>query len=210
VRRLLLVDTAAAYEGSRVASADALLIGAGVAMPSGQEPGLHLPHFALVPAGSAPWHSDLRGWGERLAGVALDGAEPREIERAAGRLAVLEAELDRPADSLATIALAGSPASVLQMAQLTGSMPRLRALVLDQAALCKALGVGAEASAVRTASGLLVLAAHAAGVPALLLAGPGLSDEGFASLARAGKRDGFSGLVASTPAQLALAAAAFQ
>ena len=125
-----------------------------------------------------------------------------DIQRLAAKLAVHEAEAGLMAGATGILAAAAdTPAGVLALAGVPGASPRLRALVWDGDRLAAALGTGATAQPCRQARGLLRLAAAAAGVPAFDTA-PN-SGAALAARCRAAARDGFAGLLASRPADVA-------
>ncbi|WP_237477020.1 aldolase/citrate lyase family protein [Lichenibacterium dinghuense] len=139
--------------------------------------------------------------------VLLPGAVgTRDLQHLAAKLAVREAEHGLAAGSTRIAAApADTAAGVLALGTLPGATPRLLALLWDPAALASALGVGAGASPVRHARDLLLLAAAAAGVPAI---DRGLPGGGLAAGCAAARRDGFAGCVVRRPDEIATAAAA--
>ncbi len=130
--------------------------------------------------------------------VLLPGAVgARDLQHLAARLAVREAEHRLAAGRTRIVAMAAdTPAGVLALASLPGASPRLMALGWDPAALAAALGVGPDAAPLRTARDLLLIAAAAAGVPALDCGAAGGDATDAPDAAR---RDGFVGRLARGP-----------
>ncbi len=125
--------------------------------------------------------------------VLLRGAVgARDIQHLAAKLAVREAEHGLPQGRTGILAApADAPDGVLALPGLAGASPRLRGLVWDAGRLAAALGVAdAAAGPCRDARSLVVLAAAAAGVPALD------GSPGAAEACADAARDGFSGVVA--------------
>lgn len=129
----------------------------------------------------------------------------RDLQHLGAKLAVREAELGLPAGRIGILAAgADTPAGVLALAGLAGASPRLRALVWDAGRLARALGLSDPAAApLLRARDLLLIAAAAAGVPALVLPEPGRALD---ALCAAAARDGFAGIVARHPGEVAGAA----
>ncbi len=118
----------------------------------------------------------------------------RDLQHLAAKLAVGEAEHGLAAGRTRILAIAAdTPAGVLALASLPGATPRLMALGWDAAALAAALGVGPDAAPLRTARDLLLIAAAAAGVPALDC---GHAGDEPADAPDAARRDGFAGRLA--------------
>ena len=114
-------------------------------------------------------------------------------------------------DDGATRILAGAadtPAGVLDLHGYREAGPRLAGLVLGRADLSAMLGTAAQPAAplnrpLRLAGALLVLAAAAAGVPAIDAPFADIHDaDGLATEAEAARRDGYAGKVAIDPAQV--------
>ncbi len=121
----------------------------------------------------------------------------RDLQHLAAKLAVREAERGLAAGRTRIVAMAAdTPAGVLALASLSGASPRLMALGWDPAALAAALGVGPHAAPLRTARDLLLIAAAAAGVPALDC---GAAGDEPADAPDAARRDGFAGRLARGP-----------
>lgn len=150
---------------------------------------------------------------DSLVSVAPDGVFLRacagraNLRQLAVKLAVREAKAGLP-DGVTKIAafVGGDPSAVLALATCAGATPRLAALAFDEAGLRAAMGLDeAGAAPIATARALVVLAASAAGVPAL--APPvARGDEGAYAVAR---RDGFSGAITLEAAQIERVHAAF-
>ena len=106
-------------------------------------------------------------------GIFLEGAEGgASVQHLAAKLAVFEARTGLADGAMTIIAgAAGTPAAVFALASYKGCSPRLTALYCESGALARALGLdpwpGVVPSPVAVARGLVVLAAAAAGVPAL-------------------------------------------
>lgn len=94
----------------------------------------------------------------------LDTVGPADVTRVAARLAVAEAETNRSGAPI--LAHVGSAAGVAALAGFGRPSPRLAGIVLDGPALAVSLG-GAAGPAADTARGLTLIAAAAAGVPAI-------------------------------------------
>ena len=139
-------------------------------------------------------------------GVLLRGAVgARDFQHLGAKLAVREAELGLPAGRIGILAAAAdTPAGVLALSGLAGASPRLRALVWEAGPLARALGLGDPAAGpLLRARDLLVLAAAAAGVPALAMPEPGRT---LADSCADAARDGFAGMVARGPGEVAVIA----
>lgn len=131
-------------------------------------------------------------------GVVLQAAEGAEsVQQLGSRLAVFEAEADVADGAIRIVAELSTPAGLLSCAALARASPRLQALLFGRAALASALGTEEDSAPVETARALLVLAAAAAGAPALdaPCRDPGkLQEECLAA-----RRDGFLGKCAVSP-----------
>jgi citrate lyase subunit beta/citryl-CoA lyase len=140
--------------------------------------------------------------------VLLPGAVGgRDLQHLAAKLAVREAVHALAAGSSAIIAVpADTAAGVLALPTLAIARPRLVALAWDPAALAAALGIAVGASPVRAARDLLLLAAAAAGIPALDC---GVAGNDVSPACAGARRDGFAGRLARGPAEPAIIAAAF-
>jgi citrate lyase subunit beta/citryl-CoA lyase len=166
-------------------------------------------------------------WAGDLAAAVAAGADavmlPKaaglaDIERLAGRLAVAEAEAERPDEAVGILPLASeSAAAVLALPSLGAGHPRLIGIAWSGEDL--ALNVGAAASrrqdgmipeTLRLARTFALLAAASAGVPAIDAVFGGIADPaGLAQEAAAAAADGFAGKLAIHPAQIAAINAAF-
>lgn len=140
--------------------------------------------------------------------VLLPGAVgSRDLQHLAAKLAVREAEHGLEAGRTRILAVpADTAAGVLALPTLPGATPRMLALCWDAEALAADLGAGADASPVRSARDLLLIAAAAAGVPAFDRGAPG---DDLAAACRAARRDGFAGRIARSPQEVPAIAAAF-
>lgn len=138
-----------------------------------------------------------------------DAVGRADIQHLAAKLAVAEAEHGWPPGRTGIAALAAASArGVLALPTIPGASPRLRALFWDGAALAADLGVEADAAPCRLGRSLLVVAAAAAGVPAIDCG----SGDGEADLVRAcdaARRDGFAGRLARTPGEVEVIAGRF-
>lgn len=134
------------------------------------------------------------------AGVFLCSCESRaDIQQLSVRLAVREAEAALAEGAVRIVAWAAqTPAGVLGLGGLATASPRLAALAFDAEALSAALDVPVDSPTILSARAQLVIAAAAAGVPALTLAPDG--DAG-AACAQA-RRAGFRGMLVRTPDQI--------
>ena len=138
--------------------------------------------------------------------VLLRGAVgPRDLQHLGAKLAVREAEGRLPGGRIGILAAgADTPAGVLALADLAGASPRLRALVWDGGRLARALGLADPAAGpLLRARDMLVLAAAAAGVPALAMPESGRA---LADTCAAAAREGFAGVVAREPDEVAVIA----
>jgi citrate lyase subunit beta/citryl-CoA lyase len=141
-----------------------------------------------------------------------------DVERLDGRLAVAEAEADRADGSVGIVPLASESArAVLALPSLGAGHPRLRAIAWSGEDLATDLGAassrrpdGTPPDAQRLARTLALLAASAAGVPALDTIFARFQDEdGLRREVEAAAADGFAGKLAIHPAQVGPINAAF-
>ncbi len=144
------------------------------------------------------------------AGIFLEQAESgASVQHLAAKLAVAEAEAGLVDGATKIFALAAqTPAAVFALKTFAGCSRRLAGLVFEPAPLAAELGVAVDAPAIALARSLLVLAARAAGAPALA----GAEEVGSAALLAAcgrARADGFSGKLAADAAQIGPIAAAF-
>jgi citrate lyase subunit beta / citryl-CoA lyase len=106
-------------------------------------------------------------------GIFLDGAEGgASVQHLAAKLAVFEARAGLADGAMTIIAgAAGTPATIFALGTYNGCSPRLAALFWESDALTRALALdawpGVVPAPLAVARGLLVLAAAAAGLPAL-------------------------------------------
>jgi citrate lyase subunit beta / citryl-CoA lyase len=108
-----------------------------------------------------------------------------------------------------------TPAAIFALSEYRGR-PRLCGLAWGVEDLSAAIGAsprkkdGAYTKPFETARALMLFAAHAAKVPAIETIYPALNDEaGLQAYAARGRRDGFSGMLAIHPSQVAIINAAF-
>ncbi|MGU3539761.1 aldolase/citrate lyase family protein [Methylobacterium sp. A54F] len=208
LRAVLILAAGGPAEAAR---ADALVAPPG--LPGSLPPGPPL-YARLAP--------DLAGLEAALAhgcdGILLGGVEdPRVLARIGARLAVHEAQAGLPDGCLRLLVSVETPRGVLALPALAAASPRLAGLGWDAQALAARLGLaGAEAldgidpAPLAAARGALVLAAAAAGVPALDSALPrDLGDAHLAERVARARRDGFSGVFARDAAGIRAAAAGF-
>jgi citrate lyase subunit beta / citryl-CoA lyase len=221
MRSILIVPVAspAAFEAALLSEADALAIdlsGDGAAAEliarakSAGKPCLALIHTLASGRADADLDAIMAAAPE---GIVLPGAVGgRDIQHLGAKLAVREAEYDRPAGSIKILALvADSPAAIFELGSVARATRRLIGIGRDEESLARRLGVTREGEApepLRVARSLCLFAAAAANAPAYDCAGPGES-EAFSRACGLAARDGFSGKFAATPAQAALINAAF-
>lgn len=127
-------------------------------------------------------------------GIVLPVSHGAEVEHLGVRLAVREAELGLEDGTTQIIGLIAAPAAIFQLRTLAATSRRLVALSFDARAFANALDVSdGDSGPLNLARHLTVLAAKAAGIPALLI------DNETESLATTAKRDGFDGIVRRAP-----------
>jgi citrate lyase subunit beta/citryl-CoA lyase len=110
-----------------------------------------------------------------------------------------------------------TPAAVFTLGSYGGVTPRLCGLTWGAEDLPAAIGAvsareadGSYTAPYQLARSLTLFGAHAAGVPAIETVYPDFRDlEGLAAYAARGRRDGFSGMMAIHPSQVAIINAAF-
>ena len=143
--------------------------------------------------------------------VVLPGAVGgADVQRLAVKLAVREAEAGLPAGSTRIVAVADTARGIFALGTLPGASARLAALLWDPDALSAEAGAvpARDAAPLAAARGLVVLAAAAAGVPAVDGASPAGSPDLDADVLAA-RRDGFGGRLALDPDQVAVILARF-
>lgn len=145
-------------------------------------------------------------------GVVLRGCVGlHDVDHLSAKLAVREAELDRPERSTSIVAMATDDAAgALALPSFAGLRnPRLVGLGCDLERLRAHLGCRGDAPALRAAAAAAVMAAAAGGVTAIALhpAGDAMSDPwlGFDRL----RGQGFRGILLSDPAELEAAREVF-
>lgn len=175
----------------------------------------------INPLDSRLWRDDLI---EVMKGVP-DGvilphaANPEAVRQLSAEIYEIEQRSQIPPNATKVIAVAGeTAASALAIpAYAETSLPRLAGLSWDDAGLARSIGatpgrradgsLGAASALVRSQ---VLLAAHSRGLTALECASPDYQDAaGFEALALAARADGFSGMFAIHPAQVAPINAAF-
>ncbi len=110
-----------------------------------------------------------------------------------------------------------TPAAIFQLGSYAGVTPRLAGLTWGAEDLPAAIGAatsreadGGYTAPYQMARSLTLFGAHAAGVPAIETVYPDFRDlDGLAAYAARGRRDGFTGMMAIHPAQVAVINAAF-
>lgn len=126
-------------------------------------------------------------------GIALPVRKGTDVEHLGVKLAVREAELGLEDGITQIIGLVTAPAAIFQLATFTAASHRLAALGFDTQSFAAALSArDLDSGPLNLARNLTLLAAKAAGIPALLI---GEETEGFAAASQAAKRDGFEGIV---------------
>jgi len=146
-------------------------------------------------------------------GIVLPKPESaNDVNRLAKLLDVLEQENEIEAGHTAILPIATErPAALFHMHEYTGS-PRLRALTWGAEDLSAAIGAAAKRGEdgqwlppYELARSLCLFAASAAGVAAIDTVFTNFQDlEGFAKFASDGRRDGFRGMLAIHPSQVAI------
>jgi citrate lyase subunit beta / citryl-CoA lyase len=134
-------------------------------------------------------------------GVVLQAAEgAASVQQLGSRLAVFEAEADVADGATRIVAELSTPAGILSAATLARSSPRLEALLFGRAKLASALGGNELSAPVETARALLILAAAAAGAPAL--DAPCRDSGRLEEECLAARRDGFFGKCAASEEEI--------
>lgn len=135
-----------------------------------------------------------------------------DLQQLSVKLSVHEAELGLADGATKIIAIAAaSPASVFELGSLAGKAQRLAGLVFGEDDLVRALGGSPEAASVAFARNLTLLAAKAAGVPAIDAAAPReIDDKHLRAICEAARRDGFQGKLAANRKQLAIINSVFK
>ncbi|WP_374294971.1 CoA ester lyase [Sphingomonas sp.] len=130
-------------------------------------------------------------------------------------LAALDAQLS---GDIAILPIATeTPAAIFQLGSYAGVTPRLAGLTWGAEDLPAAIGAatsreadGGYTAPYQMARSLTLFGAHAAGVPAIETVYPDFRDlDGLAAYTARGRRDGFTGMMAIHPAQVAVINAAF-
>jgi citrate lyase subunit beta/citryl-CoA lyase len=148
----------------------------------------------------------------RPAGILLgDVGTGADLQQLSVKLSVREAALGFADGATKIIAIAaGSPASAFELGSLAGKTQRLAGLVFGGDDLARALE-SPEAASIAFAKSLTLLAATAAGVPAIDAAAPrDIDGTNLRELCAAAKRDGFEGKLAADRAQLAIIHSVFK
>lgn len=151
---------------------------------------------------------------EALAGLALDGIVLPKAE-GADSVATL---LDRlPGDYLVLPVASETPAAVFRLGTFAGVAGRLAGLTWGAEDLPASVGAstareadGSYTDPYRVVRALTMFGAHAAGVPAIETVFPDFRNlDGLADYAARGRRDGFTGMLAIHPTQVAVINHAF-
>jgi len=155
---------------------------------------------------------------DAIAGGAPDGVV---LPKAEGGTSVqrLAARLDRdfPARTAILPIVTETPAAIFRLASFAGASPRLAGLTWGAEDLSAAIGAatareedGRYTPPYEVARAMVLFAAHAADVAAVDTVYPGFRDlAGLAAYAARAARDGFTGMLAIHPAQVAAINAAF-
>ncbi|KQS03447.1 citrate lyase [Sphingomonas sp. Leaf357] len=130
-------------------------------------------------------------------------------------LAALDAKLS--GDTMILPIASETPAAIFALGGYGGVTPRLAGLTWGAEDLPAAIGAttsreadGSYTAPYQLARSLTLFGAHAAGVPAIETVYPDFRDlDGLAAYAARGRRDGFTGMMAIHPAQVAVINAAF-
>lgn len=144
-----------------------------------------------------------------------DGIMLPKAEGAAS-LRALDAKLG-DGDTMILPIASETPAAIFTMGSYGGVTPRLAGLTWGAEDLPAAIGAatsreadGSYTAPYQLARSLALFGAHAAGVPAIETVYPDFRDlDGLAAYAARGRRDGFTGMMAIHPAQIAVINAAF-
>ena len=142
-------------------------------------------------------------------GIVLPKAE------GAASLAALDAKLS--GDTMILPIATETPAAIFALGSYGGVTPRLAGLTWGAEDLPAAIGAttsretdGSYTAPYQMARSLTLFGAHAAGVPAIETVYPDFRDlDGLAAYAARGRRDGFTGMMAIHPSQIAIINAAF-
>lgn len=138
-------------------------------------------------------------------GIWLGDAVGRvDIERLGVALGVAEAEAGLGDGAIRIVASVESAAGALRVLSLSEAGPRLAGIACDGGAIARETGAAADSETMRVVRAGVVLAAAAAGVPAMDATGIDLRPIQAARAAR----DGFSGLLVRDPAGIAVVKAA--
>ena len=183
-------------------------------------PGLARPGVVVrVNARVTPWYlADLAAVvpGRPAAVMLPKCAGPDDLSALDHHLEALEAAAGLPVGGIGVLALATETAASLHALDYRGATGRLRALCFGAEDLSSDLGVpprdedGAFSAPVRQARAAMLLAAAAAGVPALDTPYPDPRDPaGLEREARQAARDGFTGKLCIHPAQVGVVNGAF-
>jgi len=173
-----------------------------------------MPIFVRVNPASAMMEQDLAAiMPGRPDGIMLPKAE------GGASIAYLSGHLDALGDTGARILpiATETPAAIFELGSYGNVTDRLCGLTWGAEDLSAAIGAatareadGAFTAPYQMARSLALFAAHAAGVPAIETVYPAFKDEqGLTNYAMRARRDGFSGMLAIHPAQLAAIHAAF-
>lgn len=225
MRALLRVDVAdaarasAQWEAACASGAEALLLRASgggaaflhAALASPSRPRIYVE---IAPVESDDSARDLEALaGCWPAGVALRGCAGRaDLQHLSAKLALCEAMAGVAPGATRIMAYAGeTPAAIFGMDGYSGATARLDGLIFAPEPLRAHLSpeTQADAPALGVAAGLVVLAAAAAGVPALIVTPERGDPAAVATACAAARRAGFSGAVGQSREQIESIRAAF-
>jgi citrate lyase subunit beta/citryl-CoA lyase len=148
-----------------------------------------------------------------LAGVVLPKVERADqVDRVCALVAAAEASHGIAAGTIALVPTAETPRGILHCEEIAAADPRVRALMFGPEDLSALMGIAPEPSVLGYPAQRVVLAANAAGIPALGLAGSvgDFTDlAAFGAIAAASRALGLSGAACIHPAQVAVLNAAF-
>lgn len=140
-------------------------------------------------------------------GVVLECCQSRaDLQQISVKLAVREAEVGLEERATKIMTWVRTPKAVIGLSGFAGVTRRAAGLAFDAVSLSAALGVAPDSPTLAAARAQFVLGAAAAGIAALDLAPPG----DVAAACALARRDGFTGMIARQPEQIAAIEAAFR
>ncbi len=183
----------AKLDNAFASGADALWLDGSVAVNAGQSARQRAAHLKLyVCLGNLDDDLDA-AMNAAPDGIVVPVRYGADVQHLGVKLAVHEAELGLADGATRILARVAAPATIFQMGSFVGASPRLAGLAFDAGHF--AAGIGAsdtQSRPVALARTLSLLAAKAAGVPALVIAD---ETEGLIATYQAAKRDGFDTIV---------------